>query len=63
MKDEDQELIGKRILHLPNNPNLYSSTITNTSVRGQVPTTLTIFSDSQIILETELYPKAFDNIK
>ncbi|WP_144054261.1 hypothetical protein [Pleurocapsa sp. PCC 7319] len=45
-----------------NNTYILSSPITQTNARDQIPSTLTVSSDSKVILKTKLYPKAFDNI-
>ncbi|MDJ0590540.1 MAG: hypothetical protein QNJ72_11170 [Pleurocapsa sp. MO_226.B13] len=39
-----------------------SSPITQVSAYGQTPSSLTISSDSEIVMTAELYPKPFDNI-
>ena len=44
------------------NSYVVSSPITKAIARGQTSSTLTIFSDSQVVLKEELYPKPFDNI-
>lgn len=35
--------------------------ITEADISNQPPTTLTIYSDSQVVLEEQLFPKPFDN--
>ena len=40
-----------------------SSPITEATLGSQITSTLTIYSDSKIVLEEELYPKPFDNIE
>ncbi|MBE9047416.1 hypothetical protein IQ255_23955 [Pleurocapsales cyanobacterium LEGE 10410] len=40
-----------------------SSPITEAGISSPPPSTLTIYSDSQVVLEEELYPKPFDNLK
>jgi hypothetical protein len=39
-----------------------SSPITEANIDGKIPSTLTIYSDSKLILEEKLYPLPFDNI-
>ena len=40
-----------------------SSPITTANTYSQTPSTLTVRSQSKVILESELYPQAFDNLK
>ncbi len=40
-----------------------SSPISNSNNKAQVTSTLTIYSDSKVVLEEKLNPKPFDNIK
>lgn len=42
---------------------ILSSPITEVNIERKIPSTLTIYSESKIILEEQLYPLPFDNVK
>jgi len=54
--------VCKTIWQNKNSTYILSSPITQVNSYGQTPSTLTISSDSTVVITAQLYPKPFDNL-